>query len=62
MQRAMVAGFDRLDDWRLVRDRLNVEHEQIVVRIEAHDPDGARAAVRDHILGFYRQTFGEISG
>jgi DNA-binding FadR family transcriptional regulator len=61
-QRAMVAGLDRLDDWRLVRDRLNVEHQRIVACIEAHDPEAARAAVRDHILGFYRATIGDVPG
>lgn len=61
MQRAMVRGFERLQDWRAERDRLIGEHRHIVERIEAHDPEGARAAIRGHILRFYRETIGEDS-
>ena len=55
--RAMVSGLSRLDDWRSERDRLIGEHVVIVDRIEAHDPDGAREAVRAHILRFYHDVF-----
>ncbi len=57
--RAMVRGLTRLEDWRAERDRLIGEHVVIVERIEAHDPTGAREAVRAHILRFYQEVFRE---
>jgi GntR family transcriptional repressor for pyruvate dehydrogenase complex len=56
MQRDMLAGFSRLEDWEAERDRLVVEHRHIVERIEAGDPDGAATALQDHIMGFYRNV------
>jgi GntR family transcriptional repressor for pyruvate dehydrogenase complex len=56
MRRAMLDGFARLDDWRRERDRLVVEHRRIVDRIADQDPAGAAAALREHVVRFYRHV------
>lgn len=56
MQRDMIAGFTRLPDWRVERDRLVSEHRQIVDLVEAGEADEAAVAIQNHILGFYRSV------
>jgi DNA-binding FadR family transcriptional regulator len=60
--RDMLAGFERLDDWRTERDRLVSEHRQIVELIEAGDVEGAATAIDEHIMGFYRNVMGPAEG
>ncbi len=56
MRRAMMEGFSRLEDWRKVRDKLVVEHLEIVERIRGGDEEGAAAAITAHITGFYEDV------
>lgn len=47
------AGVERLGDWPAVMKRLRDEHRGIVAAIAAGDDPAARAAVHDHISGYY---------
>ena len=57
--RDMIRGFAALDDWKSERDRLVIEHEQIINLIEQGDADGAAQAVETHIVRFYQGVFEE---
>jgi DNA-binding FadR family transcriptional regulator len=59
MRRAMLEGFAALSDWRKERDRLVAEHEAIIERIEARDGEAAAAALREHVVHFYRHVIEE---
>jgi GntR family transcriptional regulator, transcriptional repressor for pyruvate dehydrogenase complex len=59
MQRQMLAGYSQLEDWDDVRKQLIGEHRQIVEAIESGDTDQAEAALREHILRFYRQVLAD---
>ena len=56
MRRDMLEGFAGLEDWRAERDHLIGEHEAIVERIEANDPDAAASQLRDHVMRFYSRV------
>jgi DNA-binding FadR family transcriptional regulator len=56
VKRAMLVGWDQLEDWRPTRDQLVNEHIAIVDKIEAGDADGAAAAVCTHVVNFYRDV------
>jgi DNA-binding FadR family transcriptional regulator len=56
MRRAMLEGFERLEDWRAERDHLVGEHEQMIRFIEAGDREAAGAAMQGHVLRFYRHV------
>lgn len=58
-QREMLAGYERLEDWEVVRKQLIAEHRQIVEAIESGDTGQAEAALREHILRFYRQVMAD---
>ncbi len=49
----VVAGAARIDDWDATADRLRHEHRDIVAAVVAHEPERARALLRDHITGYY---------
>lgn len=46
-------GSARIDDWPGMLERLRSEHRGIVAAITSHDDAAARAAVHDHIAGYY---------
>jgi GntR family transcriptional regulator, transcriptional repressor for pyruvate dehydrogenase complex len=56
MKRAMLEGFERLADWRTERDHLVGEHERMIGFIEDGDRESASAAMRGHVLRFYRHV------
>jgi DNA-binding FadR family transcriptional regulator len=56
MQREMLAGYGRLDDWDTVREQLIAEHREILDAIGKADTDRAEAILRSHILRFYREV------
>jgi DNA-binding FadR family transcriptional regulator len=62
MRRAMLEGFERLADWRAERDHLVGEHERMITCIENGDPEEAGAAVRSHVVRFYRHVMEPVSG
>lgn len=42
-----------IDDWDATAQRLRVEHRALVAAISSGDAEGARARIRDHIIGYY---------
>jgi GntR family transcriptional regulator, transcriptional repressor for pyruvate dehydrogenase complex len=56
MRRAMLEGFERLEDWRGERDHLVGEHERMIGYIDAGDGEEAAAAMAGHVLRFYRHV------
>jgi GntR family transcriptional repressor for pyruvate dehydrogenase complex len=54
--RAMLEGLVALDDWRSARDDLVAQHAHIVDLIEAGNALAATSAMREHVLGFYRDA------
>ena len=53
MQRAMVAGFENLDDPAATMRAVTIEHGHILDAIAAGDGDLAAELVTKHIMGFY---------
>lgn len=53
----VTAGARQLPDWSPVATRLRREHRALIAAIRAHDADGARRRLRDHITGYYSRTF-----
>lgn len=49
-------GAALITDWTEMADRLRAEHRALVAAIDAGDADGARALVRDHIIGYYQAS------
>jgi GntR family transcriptional repressor for pyruvate dehydrogenase complex len=60
VRREMLEALSGLEDWRVERDRLCLDHERIIQAIETGDPEAASALVTDHILGFYRGVMQDI--
>jgi DNA-binding FadR family transcriptional regulator len=50
---ALLAGLRGLEDWRVERDLLVREHNEIVDCIEALDAEGAEAVATRHVLRFH---------
>lgn len=51
-----LAGVPNLASWRITSDRLKREHRAIVAAIRSGDGAAARAAVDDHITGYYAEA------
>jgi DNA-binding FadR family transcriptional regulator len=58
VKRLMLETLASLDDWMDARDRLVIEHTEIIDAIAARQPDVAAIAVRDHVLRFYARATG----
>jgi GntR family transcriptional regulator, transcriptional repressor for pyruvate dehydrogenase complex len=52
----VVAAIPKVDDWPALMAKLRREHHDIVEAIDRADPDGAAAAVSQHIHDFYGQS------
>lgn len=59
MEREMLAGYSRMEDWEPVRRQLIEEHSNIVDEIAAGDPEAAEELLRRHILRFYERVLGD---
>ena len=59
--RQMRAAFDEVTDWDATRARIAADHRVLAEAIAAGDPDGAAAAVSEHIRGFYRLLHGNAT-
>lgn len=51
------AGAAQLPCWDPVAHRLRAEHRRIVEAVRNHDPGAAQQRLRDHITGYYAETF-----
>ncbi|GAA3691557.1 FCD domain-containing protein [Microlunatus aurantiacus] len=60
IERYVLIGAARLSSWAPVATRLRAEHRSIVAAVRAHDADGARRHLHDHITGYYAQTFAPV--
>src|SRR5258708_1926814 len=58
VKRLMLETLASLDDWMDARDRLVIEHTEIIDAVAARQPDVAAVAVRDHVLRFYARATG----
>jgi GntR family transcriptional regulator, transcriptional repressor for pyruvate dehydrogenase complex len=56
VKRLMLETLASLDDWIDARDRLIIEHTEIIDAVAARQPDVAAITVRDHVLRFYART------
>ena len=53
----VLAGAAQLTAWSPVAARLRTEHREIVGSVRSHDAEAARRQLRDHITGYYTETF-----
>jgi GntR family transcriptional regulator, transcriptional repressor for pyruvate dehydrogenase complex len=59
MEREMISGYARMEDWEKVRRQLIAEHSEITEKIELGEPRAAEEMLRRHILRFYRIVLGD---
>lgn len=50
-------GAEQLTDWSPVAARLRAEHHAIVTAVRKRDAESARRRIRQHITGYYAETF-----
>jgi len=53
----VVVGAGQLTAWAPVAARLRTEHREIIASVRSHDAEAARRRLRDHITGYYTETF-----